>query len=293
MLPRLKKQGLLTQSKRLLLSIAVLYLPLVSAKQEQFNFILASSYGEKDIVLSDYYVSEKLDGVRAYWDGKRLYSRNNNRLMAPDWFVAELPMVALDGELWAGRQNFEKLSGIVRRQNADTLWQQVTYQVFDMPALPGDFTMRWKAMQALQKQYPSAYWSIVKQIPAPHSHAELQKLLTTFVAKGAEGLMLRRKQSLYKAGRSQDLIKLKLFTDAEATVVAHHAGKGKYKDMLGSISVVTGDSRTFKIGSGFSDAERQNPPPIGSVITYKYSGYTASGKPRFPVYWRIRFKKSR
>jgi len=73
--------------------------------------------------LTGWWMSEKLDGVRAYWDGKNFISRLGNLYHAPDWFVAKLPPVPLDGELWAGRKLFQRTVSIVRRQDKNDLWK--------------------------------------------------------------------------------------------------------------------------------------------------------------------------
>jgi DNA ligase-1 len=93
---------------------------------------------------------------------------------------------------------------------------------------------------------------------------------------------------LAKPYRSDDLLKLKRFDDAEAIVIAHIEGKGKFSNMLGALVVTTPEAREFKIGSGFSDLQRRDSPAIGSTITYKYQGFTASGLPRFASFRRER-----
>jgi ATP-dependent DNA ligase len=108
------------------------------------------------------------------------------------------------------------------------------------------------------------------------------------VAAGGEGLMLHGGDAPYSAGRSDDLLKLKRFNDAEARVVAHNPGKGRLQGMLDSLTVETPDGTRFRVGTGFTDAQRRHPPPIGSTITYRYQGVTRNGKPRFPVFWRVR-----
>ena len=107
-------------------------------------------------------------------------------------------------------------------------------------------------------------------------------------SEGGEGLMLRRGGSLHATGRSDDLLKVKRYDDAEAVVVAHLAGSGKYEGMLGSVRVRRDDGRQFRIGTGFSDEQRENPPPVGATITYKYYGFTSTGLPRFASFLRVR-----
>jgi DNA ligase-1 len=83
-------------------------------------------------------------------------------------------------------------------------------------------------------------------------------------------------------------LKLKTYEDAEAVVIAHLPGKGKYQGMMGALLVEMPDQRRFKIGTGFSDAQRADPPPIGSTITYKYFGKTSTQLPRFASFLRVR-----
>ncbi len=258
------------------------------AEEPSFSFMLASSFDPQKHDLDDYYLSEKLDGVRAYWNGKTLSSRNGHVFAAPSWFVDSLPDTPLDGELWGGRQTFDKVSGIVRRIRPHNGWRSVKFMVFELPNGSGDFSARYKSMQELRMDNTSKYWGVVEQRAAPNSLSGLQKMLVRLDAAGGEGFMLKLKTAAYRSGRSDDLLKLKLKNDAEAIVVAHHKGKGRLAEHMGSITVEMENGTRFKIGSGFTDLQRQDPPPIGSLITYKYNGLTKNGKPRFPVFWRIR-----
>ncbi len=242
----------------------------------------------QNVVLSEYWVSEKLDGVRAYWDGTHLISRQGNYFPAPSWFTADFPPIPLDGELWMGRKRFAEVSGAVRRQNPDPgQWREVRFMVFDMPSEAGDFDHRLTAMHRVFSQITSPYLALIKQHKVG-DEAELMKELDQVIAGGGEGLMLHLGSAPYRGIRSDDLLKLKRFSDAEATVIAHIPGKGKYTGMLGALVVKTPDGREFKIGSGFSDEQRRQPPAIGSTISYKYQGYTASGLPRFASFLRER-----
>lgn len=249
--------------------------------------LLANSY-QPDINLQDCWVSEKLDGVRAYWDGKQLISRQGNIYAAPAWFTAALPNIALDGELWSGREQFAELSGLVRRQSpTDTDWRDIKYMVFDLPGSDETFDQRLKQLEQIFGAINAPHIQLIQQYKISSHQALMQKLDET-VQQGGEGLMLHRGSSKYKSGRSDDLLKLKTYQDAEATVIQHIPGSGKYKDMLGSILVETADKKRFRVGTGFSDAERKNPPPIGSLITYKYFGLTDKGIPRFASFVRVR-----
>lgn len=258
-----------------------------TAETQAPNIQLASGY-RSNIEISQYYVSEKLDGVRAYWDGRQLISRRGNVFLAPKWFIKDFPPDALDGELWIGRQSFDKVSGIVRQKQANNPnWQQLRFMIFDLPLAPVVFSLRLARIRELVAQSASPYLSVIEQVRLGNEQ-ELQQWLKQIVAQGAEGLMLHRANAHYQTSRSSDLMKLKLFNDAEATVLAHLAGKGKFSGMLGALLVKNDDGITFKIGSGFSNLERANPPQIGSVITYKFYGKTKNNVPRFASFLRVR-----
>ncbi|WP_444995273.1 DNA ligase [Aliikangiella sp. IMCC44359] len=247
--------------------------------------LLAKNY-QSDIQLDQYWASEKLDGVRAFWDGKNLITRGGHRINSPSWFTENFPKQALDGELWINRGEFEMVSGLVRQHQPDEQkWRKVKYKVFDLPLSLEKFENRYIQLKQLLRTHRSPSLHLVQQINI-NSSVELKELLTTTIAKGGEGLMLHRKASLYQAKRSNDLQKLKPFDDAEATVIRHITGKGKYKDLLGSIEVINKEGVVFKIGSGFSLEDRRFPPPVNSVITYRYRGKTKNNTPRFATYLR-------
>ncbi len=251
------------------------------------SLLLAKVY-RGDIELVDYWVSEKLDGVRAYWDGSQLLSRGGRVYQAPAWFTEGFPATPLDGELWMGRGSFDTLSGLVRRQQPDPeQWRRVRYMVFDLPAATGDFDQRLTQLRHLVAELNSPYVAIVEQTRVATETA-LMVRLDAVVRGGGEGLMLHRGSSRYRAVRSDDLLKLKKHQDAEAVVVAHLPGTGKYSGMLGALLVERADGVRFRLGSGFSDAQRADPPVIGSTVTYKYYGSTSRGLPRFASFMRIR-----
>lgn len=236
----------------------------------------------------DYLVSEKLDGVRAVWDGEVLRFRSGNPVAAPAWFLAGLPKTALDGELWGGRGSFERLSGIVRKAvPVDDEWRAVRYMIFELPDAPGDFRARAEAIRQLAAAANVPWLAAVAQTRGS-DRAALQRQLAAIVAEGGEGLMLHRADAPYLTGRSDALLKLKPWEDAEARVLAHLPGQGKYRDRVGALLVETETGQRFRVGSGLSDALRTDPPPVGSLITYRYRARTKSGLPRFATYLRRR-----
>lgn len=237
---------------------------------------------------ADYWVSEKLDGVRALWDGRQLHFRSGQPIPAPAWFVAGLPRRALDGELWLGRGRFEELVGVVRTTVPDDMaWQQVKYMLFDLPDLSGSFSERVAAMPAVIAAANVPWLQMIPQQRVADRDG-LRRLYREVVRAGGEGLMLHRADALRVAGRSDALLKHVPWLDAEARVVGHVAGKGKYRGMVGALEVEAPDGRRFSVGSGLTDAQRRQAPPLGSVITYRYRALTARGLPRFPTFLRMR-----
>jgi DNA ligase-1 len=242
-----------------------------------------------------YLVSEKYDGVRALWGGRGsgvaddgvLRFRSGRPIAAPAWFLARLPATALDGELWMGRGRFDAVSGAARRtEPQDAEWKQVQFMVFELPNGEGSFTQRVTQLQGIVKDVGWPQLQAVVQTRVAN-HAALQARLKSVTANGGEGLMLHLASAPVASGRSDVLLKLKPVQDAEAVVVGHVPGKGKYAGMLGALEVKTANGQTFKLGTGLSDAQRQDPPPIGSTVTYTYRAITPSGKPRFASFLRM------
>lgn len=248
---------------------------------------LANTY-RADMEVRAYWVSEKYDGIRAHWDGQQLRSRQGIAIDAPAWFTQRWPAHAMDGELWAGRGQFAAVQSTVGQGAKDEAgWRALRYMVFDVPDQAGNFAQRHAVLQQRVARIAQTWVQAAPQWQVA-SHGALMRQLRTLSNDGAEGLMLRRADSPYRAGRSDDLIKLKLFDDAEAVVVAHLPGQGKYRGMTGALLVQMPSGQRFKIGSGLRDADRAQPPPLGSTITYRYNGSHPSGLPRFARYWRAR-----
>ena len=260
---------------------------IVVAQAGELPLLLAERY-TPGVDVSRYWVSEKLDGVRAHWDGKQLRFRSGNPVPAPGWFIAALPDEPLDGELWIARGAFDRLSGVVRRsQPEDAEWRQVRYMIFELPGAPGDFTARIERMKELVIAANAPWLGAVEQFRLPDERV-LRHTLDEVVRGGGEGLMLHRADAFHAVGRSDALLKLTPWHDAEARVVAHLPGKGKHAGRLGALRVEMPDGRQFSIGTGFTDAQRRSPPGIGTLVTYRYRELTRHGLPRFPGFLRIR-----
>ncbi len=269
-----------------MLSVAALfYLPEILAGGKPV-LMLATRY-HQDVDVGDYWVSEKFDGVRARWDGRQLVSRGGYHFSAPSWFTEGFPQEPLDGELWIGRGRYDEVSGVVRKMTPHDGWKQVRLMVFDLPQHQGRFTRRLQSMRQLVEQSASPFLAMIRQHRVA-GNGELMQLLQSVIDDGGEGLMLHRATALYKNGRSNDLLKLKQFSDAEATVIGYRPGKGKFAGMTGSLKVRSDDGVVFYVGSGLTREQRADPPPISSRITYRYQGFTKNGVPRFAVFLRVR-----
>ncbi|MFM2486278.1 DNA ligase [Celerinatantimonas yamalensis] len=245
---------------------------------------LAMNYQHQNV--SHYLVSEKYDGVRAYWDGQQLWTRHGRLIRAPKAFTANFPSQPLDGELWIDYHHFSDIEGLLEQQHTTKAqWQAVHYMVFDLPSIKAPFSSRYRRLEKLLTTTDGPI-HLVKQEQVDDQTA-LKAKLTQVVQHGGEGLVLHRKSSLYLPGRSGHLLKYKPYEDAEATVIGYRPGQGKYQGMVGALTVRTHDGKTFAVGSGLDDELRAHPPKIGSQITFRYNGLTKYDKPRFPRFLRI------
>ena len=255
----------------------------------------------KDQNVSGWLASEKLDGVRAYWDGENLLSRQGKRLNAPQSFTKNFPKFALDGELYANGLKFEEIQATVMDKLPDEkAWSRLKFHVFDVPEASGGLPRRLEVLAKFLKNEPNDNLIIIKQIKM-HDNAQFLKFTKDIIARGGEGAVVREPNASYERKRSKNALKFKKFKDAECEVISINKGSGKNANLAGSLTCKAlggkdkeekaGESKegtTFKIGSGLSDKNRQDPPKIGSIITYKFQNLTANGKPRFPIFLRVR-----
>ncbi len=248
--------------------------------------LLAESW-DNALDLAGWWMSEKLDGVRAYWDGKQFLSRQGNLYHAPDWFIEGLPSVPLDGELWLDRKAFQRTVSIVRRQDKNDQWKSIRYLVFDAPSQTGRFEERLEFLKDGASAWKNEFLQVHQQ-ELCRDVAQLHEELRRVESLGGEGLMLREPGSLYVAGRSTTLLKVKTFHDAEAVVIGHEPGKGRHTGRLGALVAQLPNGKQFSVGTGFSDRQRENPPAIGSLIQFRYQELSDAGIPRFPSYVGIR-----
>lgn len=267
--------------------LLVTCLPLSAQAGPPPALMLAGVY-RPGVALDTYWLSEKYDGLRAYWDGQQLRTRGGDVVVAPAWFTAGWPDEPMDGELWAGRGRFEEALSTVRQQLPnEEAWRRIRFMVFDLPAHPGPFTDRIAAYHGLVSRLDQPWVRAVPQERVPN-HTVLMARLDRLVKDGGEGLMLHRGDAPYRAVRSDDLLKVKTHEDAEARVIAHLTGQGRHTGRLGALQVETPTGVRFRLGTGFTDAQREHPPAVGEWVTYRFRGVNASGVPRFASFLRVR-----
>lgn len=265
-----------------------------------------------------WFISEKLDGVRALWNGKNFISRGKKVFHAPDWFKEQMPKdCVLDGELHCGRGQFQLVSGITRHKvPVDEDWKKVRFCVFDAPEIDGGFEERMNVYMRVVAEAGGEAGGEAGSVLEAATQTRIEhfehayEMYKSWVMNGAEGAMLREPNSPYEKKRSKYLLKWKPVHDAEAVVIGYQQGKNRLAGKLGTFTVEM-DGKTFSLSGCLSDVFRnkyvfrsggelvEGPdedddvyPTIGDVVTFTFMEYTTNGLPRQPVFQRIRYKKN-
>ena len=123
----------------------------------------AKIYDNSKHNITNWYMSEKLDGIRAYWNGKELLSKNGNKIYAPFWFIKDFPPFELDGELWTKRDDFENIQNIVLDANPSIKWDEITYNIFEIPNEKGNFDKRLEKINSWLDKNPNKFIKIIPQ----------------------------------------------------------------------------------------------------------------------------------
>ena len=235
-------------------------------------------------------MSEKLDGIRAFWDGKQFLSRTNKPFAAPTWFHMGFTTKPLDGELWIERGKFEDTASIVMKKDPHEGWKRLKYMVYDFPGYSIPFDSRLELLQA-EVEKIRMFNRYIEYLPHQLCHTEeaMEAFYHNVIEAGGEGLMLKNVNCPVKVSKTSRLcVKYKKFYDMEGVVIGYTPGKGKYEGMMGNLLVKLDNGKQVSIGTGFSDEQRTNPPAIGKLITFSYQSMTNHGNPRFPAFMRER-----
>ena len=263
--------------------------PVITTKEKWIPPVMLAETWDGTQDLSGWLMSEKLDGIRAYWDGSAFWTRAGSKIAVPDGFAEGLPTHPLDGEMWTGRNQFQLCSSILRKKVPNPIeWVKVEYRIFDRPDDTHHIPFRDR-VQMLNDWYEEKHpphASVLLQIPCENNDHLHEALAITIRANG-EGVIVRDPESVYVNGRSGFMLKVKPTWDAEAKIIGYNDGKGKYTGFVGSFAMEMPNGKQFALNVK-GDALRKRPPPVGTVVTYTYKGLTDDGIPRFAEYQRIR-----
>jgi len=240
----------------------------------------------KNQVINNWLMSEKLDGIRAYWDGKILYTKNGNKIFTPKGFTNNFPPFELDGELWSKRDDFENIQSIVLDKTPSSKWSEITYNIFETPNTKGNFYVRLEKIKNWFNQNPNINVHIIKQIQCKNKK-ELNTFLEKIVLLKGEGVIIKNPTLEYINKRSKNSLKVKRHYDDEGIIQKINYVDHKMK----SLSIKLKNGISFNLGNGFTDKQRLNPPKIGEQITFKYYDLTKNGKPKFASFLRVREKE--
>ena len=265
-----------------LLILIFLYLNLYSYELQK-----AKIYDKSKHNITNWYMSEKLDGIRAYWNGKEFISKNGNKIYAPFWFTKDFPPFELDGELWSKREDFENIQNIVLDETPTTKWNELTYNIFEVPNTNGNFDKRLEKIKLWLEKNPNKFIKIIPQ-KICKNESDLDNYLKELIAKKAEGIILKNPNLDYFTGRNENILKVKKFYDEEGLVIGlNYSKEGKFK----SLKLKLENGIIFNLGGGFSNIQRLNPPKIGDIVTFKYYDLTKNNKPKFASFLRVRKKE--
>jgi len=230
-------------------------------------------------------MSEKLDGIRAYWNTKELLTRKGNKIYAPKWFIKSLPNFELDGELWTKRDDFENIQSIVMDKNPSKKWKEITYNIFEVPKQKGDFLSRLGLAQKYIKKENLQHIKVIKQIKIKNK-AHLEEFMNEIINKKGEGVIVKNPDLEYFQGRSSNILKVKKFSDMEGEVIGINISQNT--GVLKSLKVKLENGIIFNLGTGFTKKQREDSFTVGTIVSFKYYGFTKNGKPKFASFLRVR-----
>lgn len=235
--------------------------------------------------IKNWVMSEKLDGIRAYWNTKELLTRKGNKIYAPKWFIKSLPNFELDGELWTKRDDFENIQSIVMDKKPSKKWKEITYNIFEVPNQKGDFFSRLELVQKYIEKGKLQYIKVIKQIKIKDK-AHLEEFMNEIINKKGEGVIVKNPDLEYFQGRNSNILKVKKFSDMEGKVIGINISQKT--GVLKSLKVKLENGITFNLGTGFTKKQRENSFTVGTIVSFKYYGFTKNGKPKFASFLRVR-----
>lgn len=264
--------------------LCAIFCPILFARE--FALQKAKTYTHEEDI-TGWVMSEKLDGIRGYWDGKQLFTRRGMLLYPPPWFVENFPPFKLDGELWSKRGDFESIQSVVLDKKPGKGWEIISYNIFEVPNEKGDFYSRINKAKEWFEVHHNSQVRIIPQIRVKNtSHLDL--FFNEIESMGGEGVILKDPKMPYHTGRTAHVLKVKRFADMEGVVIGLNEGKGKYREMMGSLTLKLNNGIVFNLGTGFTDQMREKKWAMGTIVTFKYHGFTKTGIPKFASFLRVR-----
>lgn len=253
---------------------------------QEISLQKAKKYTDREEI-TGWVMSEKLDGIRGYWNGKQLFTRKGLPINPPSWFVDNFPPFELDGELWSKRGDFEFIQSTVLDRNPGEGWEKITYNLFEIPNQKGNFFSRLSKAREWFKIHKNKHIRFISQIRIK-DESDLDHFFNRIQSCGGEGVIVKDPDKPYHTGRSAHVLKVKKFQDMEGVVIGLNKGKGKYRSAMGSLTLQLENGIVFKLGTGFTDQIRNKPPSTGTIVTFKYYGFTKTGIPKFASFLRVR-----
>lgn len=268
------------KSRTMKLSIIIILSFLIS---NLFSLELEKPAIYKNQNIAGWYMSEKLDGIRAYWNTKELLTKNGKKIYTPRGFTDNFPAFELDGELWTKRDNFENIQSIVLDKVPSKNWEQITYNIFEAPNSKGNFQQRLKKVNDWFAKNKNQSVKIINQIICKDKN-HLNSFLEEIVILKGEGVIIKNQNLSYINKRSKNSLKVKKFYDMEGVVTRITYNN----EVMKSLVLKLENGTTFNLGGGFTQQQRKHHPNVGDMITFKYYNFTKYGKPKFASFLRVR-----
>lgn len=273
------------------------------------DLTLAHTYRDGEDV-TGYWVQPKIDGVRAVFDGEKLVSRTGKEFHPPTWWIEDLARLQeeigypLDGELvchmqigqwydsefghWCTIDSFNDVISTVRRVSPDKRWNEIVLAIFDyVTDEDTPYRERYEKLRCVENSRSPSFLIPIEGTMTDDEAPMDEGWLLEALHRGWEGVMLRNPNASYEPKRTRNLLKAKPVVDSEVEVLGTVPGTGKHEGRMGAL-VCAHQGLEFKVGTGFTDAERELQDWLGKTITVEYGELTPRGVPRHPRFKGVR-----
>lgn len=257
--------------------------------------------------LSTALIQPKLDGkcILAHKvDGEvALFARSGNSNDTTPHINRQLNSLMQDGDIWHGELyspdlTLEEIMEVTQATQNPKDSSGLNLYLYDFPKISGlteyvPYQNRLRTFKKLHSEDTLPANILLTPTISVDSVRQIEEYHRDVTEQGFEGVIIRNPVAPYKAGRSNNLLKMKTWRDAEFLVIAVNEGKGKLQDHAGSFTCVTSDMKHFNVkmeGELVALRDYLNHPElaIGRYLTVKYYGLTKYGIPRHPIGVRFR-----